>query len=54
MELYIDEALTLVTNSNRIKWSWNTVKVSNGQHTIKVKAYDGAGNVGEKSLTVTK
>jgi uncharacterized repeat protein (TIGR01451 family) len=54
MELYIDGVRTLVKNSNSITWSWNTANVSKGQHVIKAKAYDGAGNVGEKSITVYK
>ena len=54
MELYIDGALKLVTNSSTIKWSWNTVKVSKGQHAISVKAYDVSGNIGVNSITVYK
>jgi C1A family cysteine protease len=54
MELYIDGVLKVVTNSSAIKWSWNTVKVSRGQHVISSKAYDAAGNVGMNSITVYK
>jgi hypothetical protein len=54
MELYIDGVLKLVTNSSTISWSWNTVKVANGQHAISAKAYDGAGNAGSNSITVYK
>ena len=52
MELYIDGVLTLVKNSSNITWSWNTARISKGQHGISVKAYDGAGNVGVSSITV--
>jgi len=54
MELYIDGVLTLVKNSSSITWSWNTVRISKGQHGISVNAYDGAGNVGVSSITVNK
>lgn len=54
MELYIDGVMTLTKNSNSITWSWNTANVPKGQHTISVKAYDVAGNVGTKSITVNK
>jgi len=54
MELYIDGVLTLVKNSSSITSSWNTANVSKGQHVIKAKAYDRAGNVGENSITVYK
>jgi len=34
--------------------TWNTASVSNGTHTLKAKAFDASGNVGESSLiTVT-
>lgn len=54
IELYIDGELKLVTNSSTISWSWNTAKVSKGQHIISTKAYDAAGNVGVSSITVYK
>jgi hypothetical protein len=54
MELYIDGVLILVKNSSNITSPWNTANVSKGQHVIKAKAYDQAGNVGENSITVYK
>ncbi len=54
MELYIDGVLTLVKNASSITWSWNTLRVIEGQHTISVKGYDAAGNVGVRSITVNK
>jgi len=54
MELYIDGALKLVTNSSTIKWSWNTANVSKGRHAISVKAYDVSGNIGVNSIAVYK
>ncbi len=55
MELYIDNALiTQNIQKTSITNKWNTRKYSNGPHTILVKAYDAAGNVGQSSVTVTK
>ena len=54
MELYIDGTLTLVKNASSITWSWNTFRVAKGQHAISVRAYDAAGNVGVRSITVNR
>ena len=54
MELYIDGVLTLVKNASSMTWSWNTLRVTKGQHAISVKAYDAAGNMGVSSITVNK
>jgi hypothetical protein len=54
LELYIDGALKMVTNSSTLTWSWNTVKVSKGQHVIAAKAYDASRNVGVSSIMVYK
>jgi hypothetical protein len=35
------------------KWQWDTLNDTDGQHTIKAIAYDGAGNKAESSVTVT-
>jgi thermitase len=55
VELYIDGALktTVTTPSLSYNWSINR-SVKAGTHTITVKAYDAAGNVGQSSITVTK
>jgi hypothetical protein len=53
MELYIDGTLTTSnTNSTSLSFSWNTNSVANGSHSLVVKAYDAANNVGT-SATVT-
>jgi len=54
IELYIDGALKAVSNSNTLKWSYNTSKLSKGKHIILAKAYDKVGNVGVRSITVYK
>ena len=54
MELYIDGALKGTSTSATLSISWNTRKASTGAHTISVKAYDAAGNMGMTSITVFK
>ncbi|MDP1814641.1 MAG: Ig-like domain-containing protein, partial [Leadbetterella sp.] len=53
-ELYIDGAKKTTTTSGSLSYNWNTKKVSIGSHTISVKAYDAAGNIGTASISVTK
>ena len=57
MEIYIDgSAVFTMDNVTSINYDWNTQpkKVASGSHTIEVKAYDNAGNVGFSSVSVTK
>jgi hypothetical protein len=54
MEVYVDGVLKGSSNSGSISISWNSRKAAKGTHTITIKAYDGAGNVGQSSITVTK
>ncbi len=52
IELFIDGVLVKSVAGNSIKYGW---KVGNfGNHTIVVKAYDAAANVGQASSTVTR
>jgi hypothetical protein len=55
MELYIDGTLTTSdNNSTSLSFSWNTNSVANGSHTLSVKAYDAANNIGTSpAVTVT-
>lgn len=48
VELYIDGGTTPVATdtSSPFSLSWNTTSVSNGNHTLTVKAYDPSGNIG--------
>jgi len=54
MELYLDGVLKVVKTKSALTWRWNARKASKGAHTISVKAFDAAGNVGEQSITVYK
>jgi len=55
MEVYIDGILKASSASGSISYSWAiNPKVSKGTHTITVKAYDDAGNIGQSSVSVTK
>jgi hypothetical protein len=55
MEIYIDGALKASSTTGSISFGWSVNKtVKAGSHTITVKAYDAAGNIGQSSVTVTK
>lgn len=55
IELYINGALkTFVADKTSLTWSWDTSLISKGSHIILTKAYDSAGNVGTKTITVYK
>jgi subtilisin family serine protease len=48
--LYLDNAVYNVTGTS---FNWVTTTVGDGTHTIKLVAYDKAGNTAETSITVT-
>ncbi|PYP86141.1 MAG: hypothetical protein DMG65_19500 [Candidatus Angelobacter sp. Gp1-AA117] len=53
MQLFIDRTQVAAnTSSTSLSFSWSTVTVANGSHTIVAKAFDATGNVGT-SATVT-
>jgi hypothetical protein len=52
VELYVDGVLFATDTSAPYNFNWNTKKVSRTTHTLQVRAYDAAGNVGS-SATVT-
>lgn len=56
VELYVDGSFETSSSSAPFTTSWNArpKKVSNGNHTLEVRAYDAAGNVGSASIVVTK
>lgn len=54
IEVYIDGALKTSTTSSSVASTWNTRKASRGIHSITVKAYDAAGNIGQTTIYVTK
>jgi len=46
VELYADGAYVGSSTSPSPVFSWNTMKISKGAHTLQVVAYDGGGNAG--------
>lgn len=56
MEVYIDGSIraTVIGSTVKYDWSVKSKKIPSGQHTITVKAYDAAGNVGTGTVTVIK
>lgn len=53
MALYLDGIEQSVQYSSSLKWRWNVRKASSGEHTVSVKAFDRAGNVGTDSIRVS-
>jgi hypothetical protein len=54
IELYIDGQLRPTTAATSpLAFSWNTTNAANGSHTLVVKAYDLANNVGSASVSVS-
>lgn len=55
MEVYIDGVLKASSTSGSISYTWNINRnVKAGAHTITLKAYDDAGNIGQSSISVTR
>ncbi|MFB0567361.1 MAG: Ig-like domain-containing protein [Candidatus Bathyarchaeia archaeon] len=53
-ELYVDEAFTKTWNvSGTIIYAWDTTPFDDGSYTIKLIVHDKAGNIVEKTVTVT-
>jgi hypothetical protein len=50
VEIYIDNTLKVSSSSTLQLFRWNTTGLAAGQHTLQVKAYDAAGNVGSSSI----
>lgn len=44
VELYVDGLLKAVSTSAPFTTKWNTVRAAAGEHTLRAKAYDAAGN----------
>ncbi len=54
VEFFVDGTFRFRGSSAPYSWSWNTSLYSEGPHTLVIKAYDAAGNVGTSpSVTVT-
>ncbi|MES2970896.1 MAG: Ig-like domain-containing protein [Patescibacteria group bacterium] len=54
IEIFVDGKLLGSSTTSPITKRWSTRKVSNGSHSITIKAYDAAGNVGQSSASVVK
>ena len=52
VEFYIDGELVCVDRSAPYECEWDTTSWPEGEHTIRVVAYDTSGNVGEDQVTV--
>lgn len=47
VEVYKNGVLLSASNSPQLSYSWDTGTDANGTHTLMVKAYDAAGNLGQ-------
>lgn len=54
MKLFIDGKQMATSSKGSLSYSWNTKRITVGLHTIKVQAYDAAGNIGEATITVNR
>ena len=52
IELDVDGAAVATATSSPFSFSWNSATVSNSSHSITVKAYDAANNVGSAMVTI--
>jgi poly(hydroxyalkanoate) depolymerase family esterase len=54
VEFYVDGALAETDSTTPFVFTWNTVGVANGSHSLMAKAYDAANNIGtDNDTTVT-
>lgn len=54
VELYINGTLFASDSSSPFSFTWDTTKLTDGSYSLKVLAYDSAGNAGQSaSVTVT-
>jgi chitodextrinase len=53
VEFYIDNQLQSTASITPYTYQWNTGGLTNGTHSVVVKAYDAAGNVGAVTSSVT-
>ena len=52
VEFYIDGSKVGEDTVSPYEYEWDTTQYANGTHSITVKAYDNAGNVGSASIIV--
>ncbi|MGC4050554.1 MAG: DUF4082 domain-containing protein [Paludibaculum sp.] len=46
VEFYVDSVLKSTITTAPYSWTFDTTQVTNGSHSLQVKAYDAAGNIG--------
>jgi hypothetical protein len=55
VDLFVDGKLLSTSSSATTVFSWNTMKVARGSHTLQALGYDAAGNQGSSAaVTVYK
>ena len=54
MSLYIDGSLAASGSGSSLSYSWNTNKISRGNHTLQAVARDKAGNTSTSSVAVSR
>lgn len=53
VQLFIDDNVKLITNTQPFSYTWDTTTVANGAHTLKASAFDLADNKGfSRAITV--
>lgn len=52
VEFYVDNTLQATNTTTPYSFSWDTSKLTDGSHSISVKAYDPTGNIGMESISV--
>lgn len=50
VEFYVDNVLRAVETAAPFTWNFDTTTIANGTHTLTVKAYDPAQNIGQASI----
>jgi chitodextrinase len=54
MEIWVDNNRKATSSTSNISFTWSAKGAARGKHTITIKAFDAAGNVGQSSITVNK
>ncbi len=54
MQLLIDGAVKASSTTDSLSYAWNARKAKRGKHTLVVRAWDAAGNVGQQATTYVR
>lgn len=52
MEIWIDNVLVQTQNGGSVSYIWNVVNSTDGNHMVKIAAYDSLGNLTEQTVPV--